>query len=207
MTNQCPRPNSSGDQPMITADDIMDLAEPPDHLIPVPYNGGTIYVTADYAKDANDMYLPMDADEAEDWVKARNLILPTGPQVTAIWQAADIKLRPLPLNPENTREPDFYSGGPNGMTSGKWYKVHSDLIMNQLRNTDTRGKLIAGHKKDVIRGRRPGRVKIFGWHQSDGRPIQPESNVHKAGYKDYSHGVRGVFPMWKDRHGKWKRLV
>ncbi len=39
---------------------------------------------------------------------------------------------------------------------------------------------------------KPDRVAIYGWHQHDGRPIQPLSTVHGARYADYSHGVRLV---------------
>jgi len=38
----------------------------------------------------------------------------------------------------------------------------------------------------------PGRVAIYGWHRTNGRPIQPLSTVHGARYADYSHGVRLV---------------
>ncbi|HBQ23346.1 MAG TPA: hypothetical protein DD656_06395 [Alphaproteobacteria bacterium] len=37
-----------------------------------------------------------------------------------------------------------------------------------------------------------GRVAIYGWHKSNGNPIQPLSTVHGAAYADYSHGLRLV---------------
>jgi hypothetical protein len=56
--------------------------------------------------------------------------------------------------------------------------------------------LTAGHKKDLVITRQlwstPGRVAIYGWHRSDGKPIQSLSTVHGARYADYSHGVRLV---------------
>jgi hypothetical protein len=56
--------------------------------------------------------------------------------------------------------------------------------------------LIAGDKKDIVLTNRlrshPDRVAIYGWHASNGRPIQPLSTVHGWRYADYSHGVRLV---------------
>jgi hypothetical protein len=40
--------------------------------------------------------------------------------------------------------------------------------------------------------RAPGRVAIYGWHRSNGDPIQPLSTVHGEFYADYSHGIRLV---------------
>jgi hypothetical protein len=192
---------------MITSDDIMDLAEPPPGFVPVPYRGGFIYVKPDYAKDEDGMYLPMDAHEAEAYVKARNTILPRSAMVTAIWHAADIKLKPYPLSDKNTGEPNFYRPGPQGMTAPRWFKVHDDIVKLQLDKAGAKpGDLIAGHKKDIIQGRRRGRVAIFGWHRLNGDPIQPVSNIHAASYKDYSHGTREVFPMWKNQDGEWANL-
>jgi hypothetical protein len=38
-------------------------------------------------------------------------------------------------------------------------------------------------------------VAIYGWHRSDGEPIQPLSLFHPNWYVDYSHGVRLVGSM------------
>src|SRR5262249_9051093 len=35
-------------------------------------------------------------------------------------------------------------------------------------------------------------VVIYGWHQSNGSPIQPLYNGHEETYADYSHGIRMV---------------
>lgn len=187
---------------MISGIDIQHMMEPPPGFLPVPYNGGTIYVAPDYVKDSNGMYLPMDAFEAEKYAKTNNAMLPNVPMVTAIWKAADIKLHPLPLNPGNTGDDNFYNGG---ITNPKWYARHDQLIKDQLAGKDLQNKLIAGHKKDLVQGRRAGRVAIYGWHRTNGTPIQPHSNVHSASYKDYSHGVRLVFPMTY-KNDEWIRL-
>jgi len=56
--------------------------------------------------------------------------------------------------------------------------------------------LTAGVKKDVVVSNllsdpdRTRHVVIYGWHELDGHPIQPLTNVHIDSYVDYSHGVR-----------------
>jgi hypothetical protein len=81
------------------------------------------------------------------------------------------------------------------MMSNDYYRRHQETIEGAR---DGRVGLIAGHKKDVVVTNRlvarPGRVAIYGWHQRDGRPIQPLSLVHEASYADYSHGIRFVQP-------------
>ena len=83
------------------------------------------------------------------------------------------------------------------MGSNRYYLAHSRAIDEQLAMTSSRG-LTAGHKKDLVLTRRlaakPRRVAIYGWHRSDGRPVQPLSTVHGARYADYSHGLRLVAP-------------
>jgi hypothetical protein len=58
------------------------------------------------------------------------------------------------------------------------------------------GALVAGHKKDVVITARlaqsPGKVAIYGWHHTNGDPIQPLYLGHTAAWVDYSHGVRLV---------------
>jgi hypothetical protein len=111
------------------------------------------------------------------------LLLPTKKLVDAINAAATVKLAPSPLPP-----------GPQ-MMSNDYYRRHHEAIEKQRAG---RAGLIGGHKKDVVVTNRlvarPDRVAIYGWHQLDGRPIQPLSLVHEASYADYSHGIRFVQP-------------
>jgi len=73
---------------------------------------------------------------------------------------------------------------------------HHNLIIEGQRKL--RKGLIAGIKKDVVitgrisRDPKPDRVAIYGWHKSDGRPIQPLYTGHVNWYVDYSHGIRLV---------------
>src|SRR5207302_1408214 len=58
------------------------------------------------------------------------------------------------------------------------------------------GLLMGGIKKDIVITNRlrekPARVAIYGWHQINGKAIQPLTIVHSESYMDYSHGVRLV---------------
>lgn len=73
---------------------------------------------------------------------------------------------------------------------------HHDLIIEGQRKG--RNGLISGIKKDVVLSSRDvwkgktHRVAIYGWHKTDGRPIQPLYAGHVDWYVDYSHGIRLV---------------
>jgi hypothetical protein len=112
-------------------------------------------------------------------------VLPTPKMVDAIYDQAEVHLRPQPLPP-----------GPD-MRSNAYYWEHQERIREQLLAFHAPlGALTAGQKKDLVVSnrlwRKLGRVAIYGWHQRAGAPIQPLSTVHGARYADYSHGVRLV---------------
>jgi hypothetical protein len=84
--------------------------------------------------------------------------------------------------------------------------------------------LIAGIKKDIVisskvsQDKRPDREAIYGWHKSDGTPIQPLYTGHINWYVDYSHGIRFIYRKikvngnWMDyeevmNHPSYKRLL
>ena len=58
------------------------------------------------------------------------------------------------------------------------------------------GTLVAGHQKDVVITAKlasaPGKVAIYGWHQTNGTPIQPLYLKHIASWVDYSQCIRLV---------------
>jgi hypothetical protein len=167
----------------------------PAGFVPVPHDGRTIWVMPDYYKRGG-VRIPVDVAEAERIRREMSqelgvtLSLPTAAMVDSIWRAADVKLAPYPLSDRNTGNPRFYESGPGGMTDPKWIAFHDDIIETQLGG---RIGLIAGHKKDILRDPARGKIRIYGWHQSNGRPIQPDSNPHGASYADYSHGLRLVY--------------
>lgn len=174
----------------------------PSGFVKVPYRNLTICVAPDYYQE-NGVRVPVDLREAHAIAEANNAVLPTPEMVDAIWTAADVKLSPRPLNPSNTGNPNFYNGGSGGIADPKWYALHDQIVDEQLRQANARpGALIAGHKKDIVQ--QPGnssRIAIYGWHQSNGRPIQPRSTVHSWDYKDYSQGLRLVSKTAFDSDG------
>jgi len=151
----------------------------------------TFFTTPDYlsvGSDRDDFHLPMTPLLAQRLAELTSTTLPTRKMVDAIWNAAAIKLQPLPIPP-----------GPQMVTIPIFWQ-HEKLIRSQLGSTTetTHRKLTAGHKKDVVITPRlylpdyQNRVAIYGWHYPTGKPIQPLYLGHESTYADYSHGVRLV---------------
>lgn len=144
----------------------------------------TICVSPDYlalGSDRDFVRVPLGLPAAAAIARKFNMTLPTPHMVDAIYKQADVHLAPAPMQ-----------AGPR-MTSTAYILRHNATIQSQLKG---RGGLIAGQKKDVVMANRlasaPGRVAIYGWHRTSGRPIQPVSTVHGKNYADYSHGIRLV---------------
>jgi hypothetical protein len=167
------------------------------HLKPVTLHGQlsggeaveiTICVTPDYlalGSDTDFLRIPMGLRTALATAARFGFMLPTPKMVDAIYDQAEVHLRPQPLPP-----------GPE-MRSNSYYWEHEQRIREQrLALHAPLGALTAGQKKDLVVTNRlwwkAGRVAIYGWHQHAGAPIQPLSTVHGARYADYSHGVRLV---------------
>jgi hypothetical protein len=121
---------------------------------------------------------PMAAQQIADHT---NTALPTRKIVDLIHAQACVKLEPVPLFAHR---------------DSTVIMRHHDLIIEGQR----KGKngLISGIKKDVVLSSRDAwkgrshRVAIYGWHMSDGKPIQPLYTGHVDWYVDYSHGIRLV---------------
>ena len=153
----------------------------------------TIWVTPDYlaiGPDNDFLRMPLTYPSAAVIAQEFGCILPTRKMVDAIYAQAAYHLKPQPLPP-----------GPQMVSIGYFLK-HQQQIETQ-RAREPLGELIAGHKKDVVLTNllrsHPGRIAIYGWHQLNGRPIQPLSTVHGARYADYSHGIRLVYQtVWID---------
>jgi hypothetical protein len=97
--------------------------------------------------------------------------------VNDIYTQATVKPEPVPL----------YAFRDSAIT----FRHHHLIIEGQRKG---RKGLIAGIKKDVVSsGKITGRnVVIYGWHQLNGKPIQPLYGGHINWYVDYSHGIRLV---------------
>ncbi|MGV3761986.1 hypothetical protein [Parapedobacter sp.] len=154
----------------------------------------TYYVTPDYlaiGRDTDFFRIPLTPKTAQAIADEFHCFLPTRKMVDDIYQAAAVKLEPMPLTEEREKVSTFF--------------IHHRMI-EQRR--DGRAGLIAGIKKDVVisyaiaRDKRPNRVAIYGWHKSDGLPIQPLYTGHVDWYVDYSHGIRLVYEMIKV-DGRW----
>jgi len=138
--------------------------------------------------------MPLTPRAAQHVADLFGCVLPTRKMVDAIYQQANVKLAPQPLVEEREALATFVQ--------------HQRLIEQQIDSSD-RGQLIAGIKKDVVisnkLAERPRRVAIYGWHQLDGKPIQPLTTVHVESYVDYSHGVRLV-DRWLTLDGQPARV-
>jgi hypothetical protein len=151
---------------------------------------GTLWVMPDYLAIGTDddfIRMPMTPMTAQLIADHYGFVLPTSKLVDDIYKAANVKLDPKPLKP-----------GPE-METVPYFERHHEIIEGQLSGSGDHGKLLAGHKKDLVLTnelfRRPYQVAIYGWHRKNGRPIQPVSLVHPNYYVDYSHGVRLVSAM------------
>ncbi len=148
----------------------------------------TICVTPDYlalGSDDDFLRIPMALPTALEVASRFGFVLPTPKMVDAIYQQADVQLRPQPLPASDE------------MRSTAYYWWHDHEIRKQrFALAAPLGVLVAGDKKDLVLSKRlllkPGRVAIYGWHRRDDDPIQPLSTAHGARYADYSHGVRLV---------------
>jgi hypothetical protein len=147
------------------------------------------YVLPDYLSigiDSDYCYVPttpMLAQKIADFTKT---LLPTKIMSDLIYQHATIKLGPQPIPPSNL------------MTTVPVFIQHNEMVQKQLVGFKKDSSfLIAGNKKDIIisnkiYGEPTSRVVIYGWHQLDGKAIQPVYNKHSNLWVDYSHGVRLV---------------
>jgi hypothetical protein len=148
----------------------------------------TFFATPDYlavGSDTDYFLAPLAPYAAQKIAEALQCALPTRKMVDAIYSAARVKLTPQPITPTAA------------MTTVPVFSNHNFLIY-QARTSFTPslplGILTAGHKKDVVITPRltnsPGKVAIYGWHQTNGKPIQPLYLGHTANWVDYSQCTR-----------------
>ncbi|MBX9781915.1 MAG: hypothetical protein K2X48_01345 [Chitinophagaceae bacterium] len=154
----------------------------------------TLFVTADYLSigSNNDWArIPLTPMAAQIIADSFHCFLPTQKLVDDIYKHAVVKLSPVWMFAYRDSTPTMY---------------HHHLMVEGLRQQRT--GLIAGIKKDVIltnqliNTSKPNRVAIYGWHQPDGKPIQPVYTGHVNRYVDYSHGIRLIYRRMKVNH-KW----
>jgi hypothetical protein len=158
-------------------------------LIPITYFVAKDYLSIGTNNDfARVPITPMAAQKIAD---SLHCFLPTPKMVDEIYEQSKIKLAPVPLY--------IYRDSSISM----WQ--HHLIIEGQRKN---RKGLISGIKKDVVLSNKVllqgknNRVAIYGWHQLNGKVIQPIYAGHVNWYVDYSHGIRLVYEKIKV-NGHW----
>jgi hypothetical protein len=162
----------------------------------------TYYVAPDYLSVGTDndwARINITPKAAQKIADSLECFLPTRKMVDDIYHAAVVKLEPVPMYALRDSTPTMY---------------HHHLIIEGQRRG--RKGLIAGIQKDVVisekisRDTKPDRVAIYGWHQLNGKPIQPLYTGHIFWWVDYSQGIRLIYrkiriqlpshtkPQWMD---------
>ncbi len=141
-------------------------------------------VSCDYlavGSDEDHVRMPMRPGTGEAIAQASGCELPTRKMVNDIWKAADVHVEPLPMTV--------------GREEPTTWLAHSVMVDEQV-DCEPVDSLVGGDEKDIVISKRvsekPNRVLIYGWHWTNGKAIQPLTNVHQDYYMDYSHGVRLV---------------
>ena len=153
-------------------------------------NSATFFVAPDYlAVGTDDDYFltPMTPVTAQRIADRLGCTLATRKMVNAIYAAAEVKLAPAPIAPSPA------------MITVPVFAQHNAMVRAQRlahRPAHRPGALVAGDKKDVVISTKlasvTNRVAIYGWHQTNGAPIQPLYLGHASAWVDYSHGIRLV---------------
>jgi hypothetical protein len=149
----------------------------------------TYEVMPDYlaiGSDEDFCRIPMGPVTAQRLADLFGAVLPTSKFVNDIYKNALVKLEPVPFAP---------IGNENTLVS-KFVEHNKEIENQRLAFGGVLGQLVSGIKKDVVLSNKifdstkNNRVVIYGWHQLNGLPIQPLTNVHINSYVDYSHGIR-----------------
>ncbi len=153
-------------------------------------NTATFYVTPDYlaiGSDADYFLEPISPNLGQRLANHLDCSLPTTKMVDAIYANAAVKLTPMPMTPGAA------------MVTVPVFSNHNAIVLAQRAEqlpAHPLGALVAGHQKDVVITPRlaalRGKVAIYGWHKTNGVPIQPLYLTHAAAWVDYSQCTRLV---------------
>lgn len=124
---------------------------------------------------------PVGIGEALAMAQAEGLDLPSPAMIDAIWQSADLKIAPHPRSFKRWTAAEM--NDPNA--------IRDQLAHIEAQIAGREFVLLVGAFKDVVRGP-DGRVGLYGWHQLNGKPIQPYFTGHGMDWIDYSQGLRLV---------------
>jgi hypothetical protein len=153
-------------------------------------NTATFYATPDYlavGSDEDYFLIPMSPNTGQRIADVLHCSLPTPKMADEIYAAAEVKLVPSPIPPSPA------------MTTVPVFSNHCATVRAQRAEqlqAHPLGTLVAGHQKDVVISAKlasaPAKVAIYGWHQTNGVPIQPLYLKHSASWVDYSQCTRLV---------------
>jgi hypothetical protein len=142
----------------------------------------TVWVAPDYlAVGADDdfFFSPLSPATARRVADRVGGSLPTARIVDAVWLSAR-RLVPIRLQPDED------------MGTVGTFERHNNLVLAQRRRVRP-GSFVAGHKLDVVLAGAAGAEKaLYGWHLSDGTPIQPFYPIPIGTPPHFSMGVRLV---------------
>lgn len=130
---------------------------------------------------------PMSIGEADETAKHHGCELPTPALVDAIWKSADCKL-------DGRRFVRKHDGTPATMSSPAVMLDQSQRIERAIAEWEASNgpaRLVAGCAKDVVRMPN-GKLALYGWHDREGRVIQPAFSGHARAWQDYSQMLRLV---------------
>jgi hypothetical protein len=153
-------------------------------------NRATFYVSPDYlavGSDVDYFLTPVSPNTAQRIADVTGCSLPTRKIVNDIYAAAPVKLTPSPIPPSAAMTTVPVFSKQNAVVRSHRAEYLKDFPL---------GTLVAGHQKDVVISTRladvPGNVAIYGWHRTNGLPIQPLYLGHAATWVDYSQCTRLV---------------
>ncbi len=136
--------------------------------------------------DSDYCRVPMGPITAQKIADQYGMVMPTSKLVDDIYSKAGLKLAPVTYAPVGNQNEQV----------AKFIEHNSAIEVQRIASGMPLGTLIGGTKKDVVLSNlitdpsRPYHVVIYGWHQLNGTPIQPLTNIHINTYVDYSHGIR-----------------
>lgn len=151
----------------------------------------TFWVTPDYLAVGSDeeyLLVPLSPRTAQRIADLLEASLPTPSMVDEVWRAADARLAPQRIPPQDSVQ---------SVRTVKHYSRHTSVILGQRMLKHVRpGALVAGHKKDIVLVPEvlsdPGSVAVYGMHGTDGTPTQGLSTSGRSEWVYYNHGVRLV---------------
>jgi hypothetical protein len=153
------------------------------------------WVVPDYLAVGSDddfVFVPLSPGNARRVARIAGGSLPGPAMVDAVWRAASDRLIPIRLPPTEERG------------SVRYFVRHDRLIRAQRQQHDVPpGSFVAGHKVDVVRLNGPdggadtldlpdAPLALYGWHRSNGMPIQPVLPIEPEREPYYSMGVRVI---------------